>query len=884
MTCACQARLRADRAVIERLTVARPGVDTAEIWRYFTTSVYENGDLPVLAAREALQNALDAIRAAVRARQLKTGEGRFAVTWDPHLRALTLEDNGVGMDQDTLVNKFFYLGRSGKKAAGDSSEAAGGFGVAKAVILGASASFTWQLETRDLRASSRGWGEDITIEESPFRQGVRLQIADVDAEFDTRWDYAQNRYVPLLERLRLMLAANDLEISLTLNGAPVAPLFARRGGGRVQLDTSWGAGTTARVKAYRRAPGDTQGAYYVRLGGLYQFTASQVRGQLKADIVIDLTTTLRPGEAGYPLKASRDGFQGSAVFAFRDLVAEVERESESTGRNVDDEIYEPGGNGGQELIAAGREALADPKVQRALAGAHGAVERYLVELGHSASLPERESSAPAGRRADQDGNGPTAFGPLLAALGGGQVPLPTSDNPPAVATATRRWLEAAERAQAAEGDWSGPRLLTDDVSSALEAVAEGVETAADVALLSAALDQASATVERTGGLLAVAQASRIGALLEEATGVATHVSPFGQSAGLRISRTRYPRARGVAFKKTGYSKAIPLLLLWDGVLRLIAAQARMRVRFAPGFVLDDDVIAQVAREASGTNVVYIHPDRLAEVVKAFRAQPLALAYWLHSTAVHELTHLDGRMGEGHSESFVAHRERLGEATAALLPAIAALATRLLGLPELHAEQREQVARLERALERAKGALREKDLERRHQNRELKRLYQELEGLRTAVASRDGHETPGTEFRWATLAEWLAAWDALRKRRVRAGHYQAMAAHLDALPDDLVEQAGTDLAALEAVLQAVRPQKGHRAGHPSVRLTDALDRTRARIKRDPAIQVVDRLQAVLMSDPPANWTTEEVGEFFGRQRGVLLVLVRRGLAPRLGENL
>jgi hypothetical protein len=68
------------------------------------------------------------------------------------------------------------------------------------------------------------------------------------------------------------------------------------------------------------------------------------------------------------------------------------------------------------------------------------------------------------------------------------------------------------------------------------------------------------------------------------------------------------------------------------------------------------------------------------VVKAHRERPLAIAAFLHGVAVHELTHLDGRMGKGHDESFVAAREDLGHATGHLLPAIAVLVQRVLGLP------------------------------------------------------------------------------------------------------------------------------------------------------------------------------------------------------------
>ena len=133
----------------------RPGVNAARIWSFLTTSLYQSGDLPVLATRESLQNSVDAIREAIRHRSLRVGDGRFEVTWDPALRSLAWSDNGIGMDTATILDKFLSLGDSGKAAAGSSDEAAGGFGVAKAVILGASESFTWRVHTRDNLAAER---------------------------------------------------------------------------------------------------------------------------------------------------------------------------------------------------------------------------------------------------------------------------------------------------------------------------------------------------------------------------------------------------------------------------------------------------------------------------------------------------------------------------------------------------------------------------------------------------------------------------------------------------------------------------------------------------------------------------------------------------------
>jgi hypothetical protein len=69
------------------------------------------------------------------------------------------------MDADTILAKFLSLGDSGKRDAGDSEEAAGGFGVAKAVILGTSRSFRWEMHTRDNLAVviDAGWSTKAAV-------------------------------------------------------------------------------------------------------------------------------------------------------------------------------------------------------------------------------------------------------------------------------------------------------------------------------------------------------------------------------------------------------------------------------------------------------------------------------------------------------------------------------------------------------------------------------------------------------------------------------------------------------------------------------------------------------------------------------------------------
>ncbi len=702
----------------------RPSANVSVLWGYFTKAVYKSGDLPWLATREAMQNSVDAIKAAIRARQIKADDGFFGVSWDPTLRALTFEDNGIAMDADTIIGRFLSIGESGKRDAANSGEAAGGFGVAKAVILGVSRSFKWTMHSRDNLAVADGADADVQVFDAPFRQGTLLTVSDVDPDFVRYWDRARGVYVGIEDRLRELLAANDLPgIRLMFNGVEVKPMFSRRGGSRVAVEGSWGDGTTAAVKAYRRAPGDRGGAYYLRLGGLFQIKAPAQRGGLKADIVVDLATTVRPGQRGYPMNAARDGLQDQAAWTFSDLVDEVERENESVGNSTEDEWIDPEGDddtGGADIADQMAEAFGDADVQRAIADAAGGIRDFYGAQAKYGGVEEAiASAAPRGTKAVADGDAPERgwvlpAGMEAAASGGGIATDIAAPSDVQAAVVIRRMLADADEQGKAAG---GVRvvIVTEQVDQALRRAEagqtlDGWQTQA----VEAAIDRAAeaALAPGGGGLIQAVAVSKATSALDAITpswakqldkAERRIKNPFGRFAGMRISKKTYDRDRARRFRKN-YAKWVPFLLAWDGTLRMVATEARIRRSFRPGFVLDDNVVGEAVERPGGRRFVFIHPDRMAQVVKAHRDRPLALAAFLHGVAVHELTHLDGLMGEGHTEEFVSRREDLGAATAHLLPAIAVLATKLLRLPERETEDTRRIAKLEKQLAAARDAV------------------------------------------------------------------------------------------------------------------------------------------------------------------------------------
>jgi hypothetical protein len=835
-------RLRVDRAALrqalggntelaetlEAKATGRPGANVAKLWSFLTASLYTSGDLPVLSVREQAQNSIDAIRAAIRARQIRKTDGQLDVEWDADRRALTVSDNGIGMDARTILDVFLSLGSTGKGDATDSDEAAGGFGVAKAVILGASQSFRWELHSRDNLAVSNGADADVEVFAAPWRQGTRITIHDVADDFNEVWDYARQEYVPLLDRLQELLAANDLPgIRLTLNGEEVRPLFSRRGGSRVRVEGSWGHGTEATIKAYRRPPGDRLGAYYVRLNGLFQFRESARRGNLKADVVVDLRTTVRPGQSGYPLNAARDALQDRARWAFSDLVEEVERENESVGRSQEDEVFEPDADdptlrrGAADLADLTAEAFDDPDFQKALAEAAGGIADFYAERVKDPGVEAPAAShAPAGTRASQADDGPTRgiVLPPGMAVAAGDPSANTAPEAPAGPTDAARQLRDlltnADEVVRGNGGGGGLLSLSPSVVQVLDRAERGdTLTEGDVVTLQDAISRAadSAIGPAGGGLLQAATVARSGghalSLLPADTAAQRRSrvkrNPFGRLAGLRISKKNYDRRRAARFKKR-FDNWIPHLTVWDATLRLIAAEARIRRSFKPGFVLDNELLGLTTTTAGGRAVVYLHPDRLAQVIKAHKHRPLAIAAYLHGVACHELTHLDGRMGKGHDEAFVVAREDLGHATGHLLPAIAVLAQKVLGLPVKPTDEQKQIRRLERQLARARETAKGS----RAARREADRLRAALEEVRAELAEAREESA-----------------------RVRAACGEA---------------CGCGEASTESTI-------------------------------DPAVRVVDAAVTTLLTRPPAGVEPGEVAGFARRHRDRLIALVRAQVA-------
>ena len=315
----------------QQIRRGRVKADVGAMWKLSSDKIYGTSQrLPFIATREALQNSRDAIKDAIEAGQIPKGGGRFDVRWDPSSSTIEWEDNGIGMSSDVVFDVFLNLGKSFGKGAGK-SQRAGGFGLAKAVLLGCSETFRWKMHTRDSIYISEGFDEDVVERRAPsYKQGVKLTVYDVKGGSGD-----------LNEKIRALLASSETDIRITFNEEPVTYVFFGKGE-RLFERADWGKDVTGKVTAYKRL--DDEGGIYVRLKGLTQFI--ETPSGLTSDFVVDLDTTLSPTDKGYPFVPSRMALDGQAWNALYQIREELLTEKLSATKkfaqsHLDDDAASP---------------------------------------------------------------------------------------------------------------------------------------------------------------------------------------------------------------------------------------------------------------------------------------------------------------------------------------------------------------------------------------------------------------------------------------------------------------------------------------------------------------------------------------------------------------
>jgi hypothetical protein len=272
---------------------------------FFITALKDYHDWQEKWWREAVQNAVDAGGRNVHLSAVDQTDGTKLVTCD---------DDGRGMDEDTIINKFLVLGATTKTS---SSGSAGGFGKAKELLL--LPWISWRIHSRDREVI--GAGIDYEIREAPFRQGTRLEVvmpADKKTDHAIGMAFLQKCYLP--------------HINFTVNDKPIV---AELGGDRLISDIP------GKIEIYF-VPRDFKSHYmYIRTKGIYMFSIyiGEVPGVIIGEVIapsIDILTANRDGFRDWETKQAIEGLAQRVakdnMSALRAKQGLIQRKYEGTGR------------------------------------------------------------------------------------------------------------------------------------------------------------------------------------------------------------------------------------------------------------------------------------------------------------------------------------------------------------------------------------------------------------------------------------------------------------------------------------------------------------------------------------------------------------------------
>jgi len=245
-------------------------------------------------AREAGQNSLDAGASTIHVDVSERPNGNIFVHW---------RDNGCGMNEETLEDKFLALGGSFKP-----NGATGGFGVAKSILAFAHEAYT--IVTGRLRCIGKGSEYEISHLEGCI-SGTNLSVEMKDVELDA-----------LISSIRTWAAWTTTFTRIYLNGSQ---LETARLPAKPKATQDW-------CKVYVSKKDDTEFPYAirVRINGQMMFS---VWSDVRKHITIELE-----GPSSKYLTANRDGLNYTYGDKLTKLIAQIFADPSKITSEEKDEI------------------------------------------------------------------------------------------------------------------------------------------------------------------------------------------------------------------------------------------------------------------------------------------------------------------------------------------------------------------------------------------------------------------------------------------------------------------------------------------------------------------------------------------------------------------
>lgn len=277
------------------------------MWKLLGPGMYNARPLFPVTLRELLQNAHDAQKIVAVTRPIEFELARDAAG----SYELKCSDYGIGMDEATIHDKFLILGSSGKE------EGVGGFGVAKASILGACSS--WKLHTLDNFLADDMLGKSAIVK-TRYRPGCEIIL-----KYDANENAALKPVSWAIRDALCYLATSDVATKTVMRQGDSVVEWASSG---LRVDEKrlvatieddcnilriylvpkiritpvmyFGYSTTSTTEY------DINGKIIYRLNGLTQYLGYSSNGNADFNAVVDVTTKARPRDLSYPFTVSRE--------------------------------------------------------------------------------------------------------------------------------------------------------------------------------------------------------------------------------------------------------------------------------------------------------------------------------------------------------------------------------------------------------------------------------------------------------------------------------------------------------------------------------------------------------------------------------------------------
>lgn len=317
---------------------ARGDVDFENVLKILGQTMYDQYEnFNQIATKEITQNAFDAIKDALEAGEIT--EGKLEIETSLVERTLTVRDNGIGMDLETLTGPFFTIAQSGKEGTRDT----GGFGIAKVMFLYGSESVkvttvrdgvehSFMATSEELKASNKGEPIQIESREVPGQPNgteITVKIPEnyekvVNGEVTQTYipgPRADNvteplMHSPMLENVEVTVKEGDKDPEILKIGKHF-DTSQHQSLGTLKFD--WGEADLM-VSREKRTEGHSSKNLHVLVNGLWQMDRSikvnprDVFSQhVPFEFYLNLRPTGAPTDPSYPLDMNRMGLRPEAA-------------------------------------------------------------------------------------------------------------------------------------------------------------------------------------------------------------------------------------------------------------------------------------------------------------------------------------------------------------------------------------------------------------------------------------------------------------------------------------------------------------------------------------------------------------------------------------------